>query len=559
MTSDGASRWEAIKALFHAALEQPATGRAEWLTRACGDDALLLTEATKLLRAHDTVGDFLETSAVVDLADLLEDASGNPAGDPANDPVAGAATVADESVGIADQVPRWTPGSRVGPYVIVDEIGRGGMGVVFLAEDERLGRRVALKALPPAIARRSDLRERLRREARVAATIAHRAVATVYALEEIDDHLLLASAYIQGPTLRQVVDRGPVDATRARLIATSVAGALAAAHAAGVVHRDLKPENIVVGHDGSATVVDFGIALIEGDDRPRLTGTNHALGTPAYMAPEQLLGLAVDARADIWAFGVVLREMLLGHHPLAEGTHVHGVAARLGHADSPHRAALLTIADRCTHTVPDARYASAAALLADLERDVPSDGRPDTRDALLAVEALASGALASEASASGSPASRAPASGLLTSGAPAARSAWWWEFHQGVAGLAYVAILVVAWRARAQIGGLAGRSVFALATAAAIVAVFGRWHLWFTSRFYQAELAWVRARAARFVRAADWIFVVALAAGSLLVGERSALDVALLACATGAAVAFLVIEPVTARAAFGREASRPEP
>lgn len=528
MTLDDRQRWARLKALFHDALEQPDEARAEWLASACGADAGLLAAANRLLQSHDTLGTFLDHPSTVDLLDLLDgDASGIVAASPASRVGDSAADgAADRDADRDAQEPHWTPGSRVGHYVVVAELGRGGMGVVFLAEDERLGRRVALKALPHAIARRPGLRERLRREARAAATIAHHAVATVYALEEIDDHLLLASEYVRGQTLRQVIDSGPVDTVRARLIATNVAGALSASHAAGVVHRDLKPENIMVGHDGRATVVDFGIALVEGDDRPRLTGTHHALGTPAYMAPEQLLGIAVDARTDIWAFGVVLREMLLGHHPLAEGTGAPDPAVEPGSSSSRGRAALLAIADRCTQTTPDARYASAALLLAELERSAQLAGLDQPRG-------------------------QAPSLSL----GEVRRSAWWWEFHQGVAGLAYLAILVAAWRARMEIGGLAGRSVLALATAAAIVAVFGRWHLLFTSRFYRAELALVRAQAARFVRGADWAFVTAQAAGSLLVGERSALDVVLLASATGTAVAFLLIEPVTARAAFGTSVS----
>jgi predicted Ser/Thr protein kinase len=499
---DVRERWDRLKMIFDGALEQPEETRADWLARACGDDADLLAHAAKLLRSHDGAHDFLEGSASVDLADLLEQDPGFPAG--AHDGAAGRAA-GDARAG---ETPHWRAGDRVGHYVIVEELGRGGMGVVYLAQDERLGRRVALKALPPAITRRADLRERLRREARAASTISHHAVATVFALEEIDDHLLLVSEYVRGQTLRHVIDRGPVDAGLARTITASVAGALTAVHAAGVVHRDLKPENIVVLDDGRAKVVDFGIALVDTADRPRLTGDAQMLGTPAYMAPEQLLGLAVDARTDIYAFGVVLREMLLGQHPLAEGSRSRSTPTPM--ARSAEQAAFVAVADRCTHTAPDARYASSGELLADLDRAVASVV------------------------------------------APAERSRWWWEFHQGAVAIAYIAILVPVWRARADMGGLSGRAFFALATGAVIVAAFVRWHLWFTSRFYPRELAWVRARARPFVWAADWAFVSSLTAGAVLLADRSAFDVVLFACAVGAAVACLIIEPVTARAAFGQ-------
>ena len=143
------------------------------------------------------------------------------------------------------------PGTRVGPYLILEELGRGGMGVVYLAEDQRLGRRVALKSLPPAAGNDPVIRERLRREARAAATISHPAVAVVYSLDEIDGQLLIASEYVRGRTLRAELQRGPLDAGRAMAIAADIAKALAAAHAAGVIHRDLKPENVLDHGRGS--------------------------------------------------------------------------------------------------------------------------------------------------------------------------------------------------------------------------------------------------------------------------------------------------------------------
>ena len=159
--------------------------------------------------------------------------------------------------------------------------------------------------------------------------------------------LFIATEYVQGETLRSVIAHGPLPPDRARSIATDIAGALAAAHDAGVIHRDLKPENVLIKSDGSVKVVDFGVAHVEGTDVSRLTRPGFALGTPAYMAPEQLLGGQVDPRADVYAWGVVLSEMLQGHHPLDRAT-----------TDTPSRpvgAAWATIINRCLQPDPNAR------------------------------------------------------------------------------------------------------------------------------------------------------------------------------------------------------------
>ena len=228
-------QFERLKIVFQEALDQPSDVRRAWLREACGGDSALLEEVESLVNTHETAGDFLEQPAQIDPRDL-------------------------------DALPA---GTRVGSYEIIAEIGRGGMGIVYLAQDERLGRRVALKSLPAGASMQPDLRERLRREARAAATISHPAVAVVYALEEVGDNLFIATEYVQGETLRSVIAHGPLPPDRARSIATDIAGALAAAHDAGVIHRDLKPENVLIKSDGSVKVVDFGVAHVEGTDMSR--------------------------------------------------------------------------------------------------------------------------------------------------------------------------------------------------------------------------------------------------------------------------------------------------
>ena len=284
-------QWERLKNVFQDALDQPAHARHGFIAERCADDVTVLREAEALLATHETAGTFLDEPARVDPADL-------------------------ETL---------VPGTVIGSYKVLDEIGRGGMGVVYLAEDTRLGRMVALKSLPSALAMHPDLRQRLRREARAAATISHPSVAVVYALEEMGDHLFIASEYVRGETLRDEIARGPIAPERARAIALAIADALAAAHEAGVIHRDLKPENVLIKPDGGVKVVDFGIAQIEGPEATRLTRAGSMLGTPAYMAPEQLLGESVDGRADIYAWGIVFSEMLTGRHPLQGRNKNHNV------------------------------------------------------------------------------------------------------------------------------------------------------------------------------------------------------------------------------------------
>jgi hypothetical protein len=481
-------RWSQIKSIFNGALERPAEARVEWLRQECGNDAALRADAERLLRSFDTLGGFLDQPAEV-----------------APEDVALAALPGADVDGAV-----WSPGDRVGEFEIVRAIGRGGMGVVYLATDRRLHRNVALKSLPASLAGNTELRERLKREAIAAATIKDAAVATVYSLEEVNGHLLLASEYVDGRTLRTVIDDGPIDVTTARQIALSVARGLRAAHDAGVIHRDLKPENIIVGPGSSAKIVDFGIAWLEspGTQHAKLTVGGVMIGTPAYMAPEQLLGQTPEARTDIFAFGVILAEMLSGRHPLMAGS-------------SPAREpALQRIADRAREANPNQRYANAGELLAALEATIPA---ADSATRTAAVERVRS-------------------------------ARFWWEFHQGAAAVSYAAMVVPAWMARVQIGGLEGRGFFIATAVAALVASMLRLHLWFMSRQHATELAWARRRSAPFIRLADILLVVSLVIGAGLVAAQSVLDVVLLVLAVGIAIAFAFIEPSTARAA-GLEAA----
>ncbi|MFG0273738.1 MAG: protein kinase [Phycisphaerales bacterium] len=226
-----------------------------------------------------------------------------------------------------------TTPAQIGPYTIDRELGRGGMGVVYLATDPRLDRKVAIKALPEHLAQDPERLARFEREARLLASLTHPNIAGVYGLEETGGGRYLVMEYVEGPTLAEALARGPLALDEALRIAAQVASGVEAAHEAGVIHRDLKPGNIIVTADGKAKVLDFGLAKeVEGrgssldlSRSPTMTSpppapSHHTqagqiMGTAAYLSPEQARGKRIDRRTDIWAFGCVLFEALTGASP----------------------------------------------------------------------------------------------------------------------------------------------------------------------------------------------------------------------------------------------------
>jgi eukaryotic-like serine/threonine-protein kinase len=231
-------------------------------------------------------------------------------------------------------------GSRLGPYEVLERLGAGGMGEVFRARDARLGRDVALKALFERFRLDPHRRARFEREARVLASLNHPNIATLYGIEDVGATQALVLELVDGQTLAERIADGPMPLSAVLAIAGQIAAALEAAHDCGVVHRDLKPANIKLREDGTVKLLDFGLAKIfdptvAGSDPKAATvsafdigGDGAIMGTPAYMSPEQARGLPVEKRADIWAFGCVLYEMLTGHAAFA-GAHASDVLARI--------------------------------------------------------------------------------------------------------------------------------------------------------------------------------------------------------------------------------------
>jgi serine/threonine-protein kinase len=271
-----------------------------------------------------------------------------------------------------------TDPERVAHFRIVGRLGRGGMGIVYRAEDEKLRRMVALKTLPTASASEPERRARFMREARSAAALTHPNIATIYEVGEEDAGVYIAMELVEGETLRARIERegGAIETTTALRIARGIARGLARAHAKGVVHRDLKPENVMLDADGEPKILDFGLARIElavdpdGVTVTELSGEVARFGTPAYMSPEQVLGDRACAPSDVFSFGVILYEMLGGRRPF-DAPSVPKLFAAILESDPlpledmpPSVAALVA---KCLRRKPEERYASGRELLAAID------------------------------------------------------------------------------------------------------------------------------------------------------------------------------------------------
>lgn len=354
---ESAERWQRLEHWFQRALACAPDERGRVLDDLPDDEPGLREELRRLLANHAALSGggsqsaFLEALDAGSAAALLE-------------------TPAAEEVGA---------GEAVGPYRVIRRLGEGGMGVVYLAEDPRLERKVALKLLPPWLSSNSTARERLVLEAKAASALDHANIATIHEINAADDgRLYIVMAYYEGETLDARITRGPMVRDEAIDIARQIAGGLAAAHDRGIVHRDIKPANVMITPEGVAKILDFGIAKIGGDG-PTRTGTT--LGTVAYMSPEQAMAEPVDARSDIWSLGVLLHQMLAGALPFgaeAPGALLYQIChedpAPLEQLRPDVHPEIANLVHRCLAKDPNQRPASGREIVTELS--APDQSKP---------------------------------------------------------------------------------------------------------------------------------------------------------------------------------------
>jgi serine/threonine protein kinase/tetratricopeptide (TPR) repeat protein len=347
-------RWQKIEKLFHAVLERTPRERAAFLADACAGDSELRREVESLLATKERGGNLLEAAASDLAAEWMQ-----------------------------GQQPQQPVSQVLGHFRILSLLGKGGMGEVWLAEDLRLRRKVALKLLPSYFTKDADRLRRFEQEACAASALNHPNILTIHEIGETDGTPFIAAEFIEGDTLRERITGAPMKIGQMVDVAQQVASALAAAHEVGIIHRDIKPENIMVRRDALVKVLDFGIAKLtkqqatdpEAITRPMVqTGSGVVMGTMPYMSPEQALGRDVDHRSDIFSLGGVLYEVATARRPFcgmnASETLdliLHAQPEAISHFNHDVPAELERIVGKCLEKDREQRYQSARELLVDLQ------------------------------------------------------------------------------------------------------------------------------------------------------------------------------------------------
>jgi len=348
-------RWQKVDEVLQDALDREPAERAAFLRKACFGDEELQRETSSLIEAYDKAGDFIEEPAIA----------------------------RDAMVLISDHAQRI--GGEIGPYQIIERIDGGGMSDIYLARDPRLDRLVVLKILPAYFVSDDERLRRFQIEARAASALNHTNVVTIYEVGHAADIHFIAAEFIDGPTIRERIKAEDLSLGEVFEVAAQMMCGLTAAHTAGIVHRDIKPENVMQRRDGVVKILDFGIAKLlepssDASESTMRTQTEVGtlLGTIAYMSPEQMRGLSVDPRTDIWSCGVVLYEMLAQQRPFDGQTRADTVVAILQREPpplfgvEPHPDRLLrqiqAVVSKALRKEPGERYQTAADVLADLEK-----------------------------------------------------------------------------------------------------------------------------------------------------------------------------------------------
>ena len=360
-------RWQIVERIFHEALRRKPEERASFLQQTCSGDASLISEVNSLLTSYSQDDSFFEESASTLAAEMFGD----------------------------------VVGETIGPYEVLSELGSGGMGTVYLAQDARLGRKIALKLLPPQFTNDQDRLRRFQQEARAASALNHPNILTVHEIEQSAKLHYIATEFVDGVTLRQHMNNQRMNLGEVLDVATQIASALKAAHAAGIAHRDIKPENVMIRADGYIKVLDFGLAkLTENEFAPESSETNPGIvmGTPRYMSPEQARGLDVDLRSDIFSLGTVIYEMVTGKLPFEGETTSDVIAALIKDEPESMRASVPELPVEFEQVVRKAlvkerglRYQTIAEFLSALQGlkdQIKSGALVNTNDGLLAAQTI---------------------------------------------------------------------------------------------------------------------------------------------------------------------------